>query len=268
KAGKQTPVKIVVSNAQGQVIATRWGPAKAGINRFAWDMTWDGYTRLDFGDRHIKSANNSGPMALPGNYTVTISANGVSKTVPVTVQYDPNQKFAASANAATLVNALALRNQVDALNQMLNRLSAWQTALHGYATTAENASSSMDATQRALLDQAKALDKQVTALRDSIYNPLLQHEVIEDDIHYLQDLHANLEMTYGLVSGLQDQAPTPPMHGLMQEYGGQLMQKLDAFNGLLGNGVAQWNAAAYKAGAPTLAGGAPIGVVPAPLIRT
>ncbi len=268
KAGKRTPVKIVVSNAQGQVIATRWGPAKAGINRFAWDMTWDGYTRLDFGDHHIKSANNSGPMALPGNYTVTLSANGVSKTVPVTVQYDPNQQFDAAANAATLVNALALRNRVDALNQMLNRLSAWQTALQGYATTAENASSSMDATQRALLDQAKALDKQVTALRNSIYNPLLQHEVIEDDIHYLQDLHANLEMTYQMVASLQNQAPTPPMQSLMTEYGGQLAQKLASFNALLGNGVAAWNAAAYKAGAPTLSAGAPIGVAPTPAIGT
>jgi hypothetical protein len=56
------------------------------------------------------------------------------------------------------------------------------------------------------------------------------------------------------------------MHGLMVEYGDQLQQKLGAFNALLAGSVAQWNAAAYKAGVPTLPAGTPLGVAPAPAI--
>ncbi len=268
KASKQTPVKIVVTDAQGQVVATRWAPAKAGINRFTWDMSWDGYPHLDFGKHQIKSANNSGPMALPGNYTVTISADGSSQSVPVSVQYDPNQHFDAAANGATLAAALQLRNEVGALNRMLNRLTAWQHTLHTYTQQAQDAGSSMDAGQRALLTQAQALDKQIGALRDSVYNPLLQHEVIEDDIHYLQDLHANLEMTYGLVASLANQAPSPPMRALMTEYGPQLEQKLAAFNALAAGAVTQWNTAAYRVGAPTLVNTAAIAVAPAPAVGT
>ncbi len=266
KASKQTPVKIVITDGKGDVVATRWGPADAGINRFTWDMTWDGYPHLDFGDHHVKSANNPGPAVLPGTYTATITADGASQSVPVTVEYDPNQAFDASANAATLQAALTLRGQVGALNRMLNRLTAWQEMLKAYAAKAEDAGSGMDSAQRDLLGQAKALAKQVTALRDSVYNPLLQHQVIEDDIHYLQDLHANVEMTYGIVSGLANQAPTSPMQDLMAEYGAQLKAKLAAFDALLNGGVARWNAAAYKAGAPTLPAGLPISVAKAPAV--
>src|SRR5258708_21428359 len=61
--------------------------AEAGMHRFVWDLRYalpKGVRRSYWGP--------AGPMAVPGNYTVKLTANGKSSTQPLTIKLDPRVK--------------------------------------------------------------------------------------------------------------------------------------------------------------------------------
>jgi hypothetical protein len=163
---------------------------------------------------------------------------------------------------------------MDALNRMLNRISAMQSQLDDYRKTMETAANSIDPAERELaksqaplLARGDALGKELGRLKDSVYQPKVQHKVMEDSLHQLTDLHDGLEMDENVLAGLGVQAPTAPLLAIGAELKGELDAKLDAYNSLLSGDVAAYNQAAYAAGAPTLAVGKPITVAAPPEIH-
>ena len=61
--------------------------AEAGMHRFVWDLRYalpKGVRRSFWGP--------AGPLAVPGNYTVKLTANGKSSTQPLTIKLDPRVK--------------------------------------------------------------------------------------------------------------------------------------------------------------------------------
>ncbi|MBI3792789.1 MAG: hypothetical protein HY275_18175 [Gemmatimonadetes bacterium] len=66
------------------IVGTPRLPKKAGHNRFTWDMTLPGPWTAD----SLRSGRN-GPAVLPGRYTVTVSAGGVSESQPLEIRLDP-----------------------------------------------------------------------------------------------------------------------------------------------------------------------------------
>jgi photosystem II stability/assembly factor-like uncharacterized protein len=100
--------------------------AEAGMHRFVWDLRYP----LAKG---VRSSfwRPSGPLALPGNYTVKLTAHGKSSTQPLTVKMDPRVKTPQEAQvrqfelasklsarqgevSAALQQAGELRKQIDA----------------------------------------------------------------------------------------------------------------------------------------------------------
>jgi hypothetical protein len=61
--------------------------AEAGMHRFVWDLHY----ALPKG---VRSSfwGPAGPLAVPGNYTVKLTANGKSSTQPLTIKLDPRAK--------------------------------------------------------------------------------------------------------------------------------------------------------------------------------
>jgi photosystem II stability/assembly factor-like uncharacterized protein len=279
KALHQTPVKIEVRDSSGQLIATRYGESKYGVNRYVWDMTYDAAATTDFESEPLEGkppawAQPHGPEVLPGTYSVSVTVDGHTETASARVVADPNQKPAPAAQKQSLQLALEARAEVDALNRMLNRLSAMQSQLDGFQKTVETEANGIDASERALaksqeplVTRGKALGKELGKLKDSVYDPKVQHKVIEDSLHQLTDLHDALEADANALAGLGLQAPTGPLIAIGTELKGQLDAKLAAYNSLLSGDVAAYNQAAFAAGAPTLAAGKPIEVSAPPQIN-
>jgi hypothetical protein len=61
--------------------------AEAGMHRFVWDLRYAATSSLRRGFR-----GGSGPWALPGNYTVKLTAHGKSASQPLTIKMDPRVK--------------------------------------------------------------------------------------------------------------------------------------------------------------------------------
>jgi hypothetical protein len=99
--------------------------AEAGMHRFVWDLHY----ALPKG---VRSSfwGPAGPLAVPGNYTVKLTANGKSSTQPLTIKLDPRvktpqdaleQQFSlASKLAARLGEVSVAVQQVDDLRKQLD----------------------------------------------------------------------------------------------------------------------------------------------------
>ena len=72
KALHQTPVKIEIRDASGELIATRYGEAGYGVNRYVWDMRYDKPTATDFEPQPLEGkppawAQTAGPGGPAGH---------------------------------------------------------------------------------------------------------------------------------------------------------------------------------------------------------
>ncbi|HKF47695.1 MAG TPA: hypothetical protein VKB38_10090 [Terracidiphilus sp.] len=76
-------------------------PAAAGMHRWVWDLraTTPTATRYEYpisAVPHRTPLAPQGPLVLPGEYTVRLTANGKEETQPITVKLDPRVHTAAS----------------------------------------------------------------------------------------------------------------------------------------------------------------------------
>jgi photosystem II stability/assembly factor-like uncharacterized protein len=136
-------VKIEFLDAQGTVLRSFSGTAKAetpapgggddnpfaaqaarvttakGINRFSWDMRYDGATVFP-GMIMWAAQPQRGPAAPTGRYTVRITANGETKSREFTVALDPRLKAAGISEADLMEQfklSMRVRDKVSEANQ-------------------------------------------------------------------------------------------------------------------------------------------------------
>ncbi|MBU6509128.1 MAG: hypothetical protein KGQ73_02965 [Gammaproteobacteria bacterium] len=258
---KKGPVNIVITDAQGHTVNTLHAPGKAGLNEFVWDNDYAGPTPIDFVKGAGGEGGGGGPSVLPGNYSATFTAGGHTYTQTVSVRLDPNLHASLADYRAQLEIELSLRNQMSALNEVLNRLTAWQDQLNGLTAATAGAAPPV-----AVLTDARTLNGKITALKDALWNPDIQHDVNEDFLKDLPRFHGVLQWN-GFFTGGYAQAPTAFVTDKVTELQGELQGYLDQFNQLLSHDVPAFNQAAYAAGQPTLPVGKPI-VYQAPQLPT
>lgn len=245
------PVKIVITDAQGHEVNTLHAPGKQGLNEFVWDNDYAGPTPIDFVKGADGEGRSGGPSVLPGRYTATITAGDYTQTQSVSVRLDPNVKVSLADYRAQLLVELGLRNQMSALNEVLNRLTAWQDQLDKLDSSSAGARP-----PRALLAEAKVLNRKIATLKNALWNPDIQHHVDEDFLKDLPRFHGALQWN-GFFAGGYAQAPAPFVTDKVAELQGELQGYLDQFNQLLSQDVPAFNKAAYAAGEPTLLVGKP-----------
>ncbi len=82
-------------------------PGTPGMHRWVWDLRWTTPTATHY-EYPISAVPQDtprtpqGPLALPGTYTVRLTANGKNMTVPLTIKMDPRVP-ASSADLASLL---------------------------------------------------------------------------------------------------------------------------------------------------------------------
>ncbi len=256
----QTPVKIVITDAQGAEVATFYGPAEAGVNRAVWNMRYDPPERIAFEPPQPENEFNriQGPYVLPGTYTVTLTANGASVRAPATVGYDPAANVPPADLQAQTQAALQARDELSVLNGMLNRVAAMQKEIRTFNETVQDGKDGDRARYQPVVDRGEALERKLNGIRDANYNPAVQHQVAEDSIHYLAGLHEQLTGVYWQLTFVFGQAPNDLMRAEMEELRNKVATELAAFNQLLQTDVVAYNRMAFDNGAPTLFAGQPI----------
>ena len=142
-------------------------PGGAGMHRWVWDLHYPAPGALDheypisaiYGDT---PRSPQGPRALPGNYTVKLTAGGRSYTQPLTVKMDPRiptppaewaQQFAAESEITGLMNQSY--EAAQSLKQAREQLKKLQST-------------------GVLADSIKAVDDEAAALETKTEGPLFK----------------------------------------------------------------------------------------------
>lgn len=86
-AGEQlvSPAEPSMRGPMWERIGTPRLPARAGHNRFTWDLTLAG----PFDPANPARSGRNGPAVVPGEYRLRLTANGVSQTQPLVIHPDP-----------------------------------------------------------------------------------------------------------------------------------------------------------------------------------
>jgi hypothetical protein len=202
----------------------------------------------------------TGPRAIPGTYTIALSAGGRTETKTVTVEPDPVLGGEPARFTAQLHAGLEWRNALSALNEMLNRIVSPETQLKNtQQALRENAGGDTTAVA-SVSRQGRDLGRKLRELKDSLYNSEVQREAGQDDIHYLNHFHDRLQsLGFGLAFAYA-QPPTEVFVARFKELRGILDGYLAKFNDLLRTDVAGFNKTAEERRAPVLVAGAPIEV--------
>ena len=157
-------------------------PKAAGLNRFTWDLTLA--PPVDPGRQGSGGGRGSGPVVVPGNYTLRLIAAGKTVTQPLTIHIDPrNQK-----DGVTLADLreqfqhnMRARDLVTEVNQLVANLESARQRLR-------NASG-------AAADTLKRLD----ALREQLVTPAVRYSKPELQAHiqYLYSLTTQADQKIG-----------------------------------------------------------------------
>ena len=102
---------------------------RAGLNRFVWDLRYPGATMFPCLVLWGASAEQ-GPLAVPGQYSVRVTAAGQSQTQPLVVRMDPRLKGVTPADLrAQFALASQIRDKLSAANDAVLRIRRLKSAI-------------------------------------------------------------------------------------------------------------------------------------------
>jgi hypothetical protein len=94
-------------------------PRKAGVNRYSWDLRYEGAHVFE-GMILWSARAESGPLAVPGSYQVRVTANGESSTRPLKVEKDPRLTEITQADLQEQFDlAMKVRDDVSEADDMV-----------------------------------------------------------------------------------------------------------------------------------------------------
>jgi photosystem II stability/assembly factor-like uncharacterized protein len=136
-------------------------PAEAGLNRFVWDLDYEGATAVPHAP--LWGGDTKGPEALPGAYQVRLTVLGKTYTAPLQIEPDPRLKVTQADLQKQFDLLVKIRDKVsetdDAINQirdLRDQINAMNKRLKG------------DPRVKTVADAGKSLDKKMTEVEEAL----------------------------------------------------------------------------------------------------
>jgi photosystem II stability/assembly factor-like uncharacterized protein len=189
-------------------------PAKAGLNRFAWDLRLTEATKVK--GMILWGGTTDGPVVVPGTYQAKLTAGGKSSTQRFEVRKDPRLS----------VTPAELQKQFDLLLQIRDTLGAAHDAIlrirgarDQVSAAAERAKGTPEA--KAIADAAEELKKKLTVVEEALYQT--KNKAQQDPLNYPIRLNDKLAALADVVAS----AEAAPTEGSLVVYA-DLSQKIRA----------------------------------------
>ena len=195
---------------------------KKGLNMFAWNLRYPDASVFE--NMILWAGNVSGPMVLPGNYSVRLNVNGQHYTQTFTVVRDPR----------TTASDADLKEQFDLLMRIREKTSQANDAVK----TIRNIKAQLaDRGKRLTGDRATAfarvagqLSDKLSAVEGEIYQ--VKNQSSQDPLNYPIKLNNKIAALAGVV-GSTDARPTSQSYTVFNDLSSQLDRQLQAMRGAL-----------------------------------
>ncbi|HET7870969.1 MAG TPA: hypothetical protein VFL42_00545 [Terriglobales bacterium] len=217
-------------------------PAEAGLNRFVWDLRYDGATRVPRSP--LWAGNTDGPEALPGKYQVRLTVQGKSYTATLEIQPDPRLKVSRQDLEKQFDLLIKIRDRVtqthDAINQVRDirsQIEALNKRIQGQPQA------------KAVADAGKQLDKKMTEIEEVLIQTKAKSG--QDVLNYPIRLN-NYFVALGGVVESADSAPTQASYEVFDMLDRQLDEQLAKWKQVLAADVPAFNDLVRKQDVPAV----------------
>ncbi len=219
-------------------------PVDAGVHRAVWDLTWEGARKIR--DARIDTGDPiNGPRAVPGAYTVRLTAAGKTLTAPLVVKGDPREAANQPELDAQLGFSLRVRDTISKVAGLVDGMRSVKEQLTARAKTLDARKS--EAPVATLLAAGNAVIEKIDQLEAQLHNP--KAEVTYDIL-----AERGGARLYSRLSPLQmwsidgDAAPTEGMKQVLAELEKEIAPLERDVQALLSKDVADINARAKALG--------------------
>jgi hypothetical protein len=204
------------------------------MNRLVWNLRYDDPVQIP--GAFYSGNPPRGPIAMPGSYTVKLTANGKSQSAPLELILDPRVK-----NAPDLQRKFALAMEIyhdqDALHRAVNEIRDAKGSVAAAHKTHAN--------DKTLLARADAIAKQAGALETQLMQVNMKGS--EANLNFPGMLNEQIYSFAGLLDDA-DTAPTPEETTTYADFHGKLATLLAQWDKTKTGDLAQFRAQVQKGG--------------------
>ena len=221
-------------------------PAKAGMNRFAWDLRYQAPVKIP--NSFYSSNGPIGPLVLPGDYQVKLIADGKTLTAPLEVKLDPRAK----------VSSADLQKQFD----LDMKVYEANTQLHTAVNQIRNMHSELERLRKRFGDDARLkpvvgaagdLAKKITGVEEGLIQVNMKGS--EANLAFPNELNEKFDTFIRSVESA-DAPPTKQQYEVFDYLNGRLQTLLTSWKEVQDTDVRSFNALVEKYQVPFLPGSA------------
>jgi photosystem II stability/assembly factor-like uncharacterized protein len=206
-------------------------PAKAGLNRFAWDLRYDLPAKIP--QAIYDSGEPAGPLVLPGKYQVRLTVAGKSQTAAFEVKMDPRVQVSAEDLRQQFELTLKMRERQDEMNKTILGIRDLRVQL-----LALEKRIGTDDSVKSLASASLDLRKKVGAIEEELIQ--VNSKASEDEANYPTKLNSKFGYLQSVVDSA-DAAPTAAEVSVFADLDQRLALQLTKWREILARDVPALN---------------------------
>jgi photosystem II stability/assembly factor-like uncharacterized protein len=218
-------------------------PAHAGMNRFAWNLRYDSPPPI-LPVAFYEGLGPQGPIALPGKYTVKLTANGESQTAPLELVMDPRVKVPEADLQQQHELSMQIWNSITQLHEAVNQIRGLRQDLE-----AAKERLGEQASGKPLVEQIDGLEKKIAPIEEDLVQVNMKSS--EGNLSFPNKLDEEFDTLRQFVENA-DNPPTQGQQKVYHDMNTELQQDLANWKEIADTDVPALNSAIEKSQVPAI----------------
>ena len=216
--------------------------AESGMNRFVWDMRYPGARKVP-GDKTTEDMN-TGPVAPPGNYRLSLSVGGIEQSKDFQIIKDPRVAASQADFDAQFNLHIGIRDKLSETHDSINKLRSIRRQVEEWEERAKSHSSA-----EAVADAAAPLKEKLTDIENELVQ--VDHKGARDRLNLPVKLNRKLAELVAVVASA-DFAPPRQAGEVFQELSAGIDAQIGKLDGLVEEDLAQFVTVVEELGIPAV----------------
>lgn len=207
-------------------------PAKAGFNRFVWDMRGTPAPKITLGNGH-KDVNRAAPRVPPGHYTVELRVGEQTLQTEFSIVPDPRAQATEADYAAQYTLLRRIHELLERTNTTINNVRSVREQVEAWISR-----TSKHAAAASIAEAGQQLIAALTAAEEHLIQTKAQSS--QDTLNFPVMLNAKLAFLAFFV-GNSESAPTQAQHDLCADLTARVTVQLEAVEHALAEHLPAFN---------------------------
>ncbi|MGB3149229.1 MAG: glycosyl hydrolase, partial [Maribacter sp.] len=204
--------------------ATKLLKVKAGGNRLVWDMRYPGFET--FKGMVFYSSPNVGPKAIPGDYKVRLSYNGMGQEREFTIVKDPRLSTTQEEFQQQFNFLIQVRNQVSRANEAITKIRTVQKDLDYLESKTEK--------NKEIQELISEFESKLSTIENNIH--MTKNQSRQDPLNY--GIRINNRLAFLLADSQRgDYPPTEQSKEFFKEVTAELDIEINKLNTLMSENI-------------------------------